>query len=236
MSRPSLRRALVRAGLEPAAKEPRGKGPRNRGLAPPPRIFLPGEPVSADPWPVDLAAFFRRSAPVELEIGTGRARFLLAEAARQPGRNFLGAEVETDYARIAQARADALGLANLRIACLDGKAFVLSRLAPASLDAIHVYFPDPWPKKRHRKRRVVDFEFAAAAVRALRPGAHLKIASDHADYFFAIVEILSAEPLLRALAADEEGKWTTGTSYEVKFLAQGRPIHKAIWIRRPGPP
>ncbi len=170
---------------------------------------------------------------MELEIGTGRARFLLAEAARQPGRNFLGAEVERDYARIAQARADALGLANLRVAWLDGKTFVLLRLTPASLDAIHVYFPDPWPKKRHRKRRVLDEEFAASAARALRPGARLKIASDHADYFSAAVEILSAEPLLRTLPADEQGEWTTGTSYEVKFLAQGRPIHKGIWIRRP---
>jgi tRNA (guanine-N7-)-methyltransferase len=233
VSRPSLRRALVRAGLEPAAKKPGKKDTRNRGVAPSPRIFLPGETVSADPGPVDLVALFGRSAPVELEIGTGRARFLLAEAARQPGRSFLGAEVENDYARIAQARADALGLANLLVACLDGKAFVLSRLALASLDALHVYFPDPWPKKRHRKRRVVDPEFTAAAARALRPGALLKVASDHADYFSAIVETLSAEPLLRALSPDEQGEWTTGTSYELKFLAQGRPIYKGIWARRP---
>jgi len=231
VSRPSLRRALVRAGLEPVAKAPRAKGPRNRGIVPPPRIFLPGEPVSSEPGPADLAALFGRSAPVELEIGTGRARFLLAEAARQPGRDFLGAEVEADYARIAQARASALGLSNVRVACLDGKAFVLSRLAEASLDGLHLYFPDPWPKKKHHKRRVVDPEFAAAAARALRAGALLKVASDHADSFAAIEAILSAEPLLRTLPEAEQGPWTTGTSYEVKFLAQGRPIHKGIWAR-----
>jgi tRNA (guanine-N7-)-methyltransferase len=188
--------------------------------------------VSADPGLADLEALFGRRAPFELEIGTGRARFLLAEAARRPDRDFLGAEVEGDYARIAQAKADALGLTNLRVACLDGKAFVLARLAPASVDAIHVYFPDPWPKKRHRKRRVVDAAFAAAAARALRPGAPLRAASDHADLFEEIATVLGEEPLLRALSAEEQGEWSTGTSYEMKFLAQGRPIRKGIWVRR----
>ena len=232
MSRPSLRRALVRAGLEPAPALPRGKGPKNRGVAPPPRIFLPGEAVSADPAPADLDGFFGRSAPLEFEIGTGRARFLLAEAARRPNRNFLGAEVEHDYARIAQARADALGLTNLRVVCLDGKKFVLQRLAPSTVDAIHVYFTDPWPKKRHRKRRVVDAAFASAAARALRPGCSLKAASDHADYYAEIALVLGAEPLLRTLTPEEQGEWSTGTSYEAKFLAQGRPIQKGIWVRR----
>jgi tRNA (guanine-N7-)-methyltransferase len=232
VSRPSLRRALVRAGLEPDAPRVRGKGPRNRGVTPPPRIFLPGEAVSADPGPADLATLFGRSAPFELEIGTGRARFLLAEAARRRDRDFLGAEVEGDYARIAQAKADALGLTNLRVAFLDGKAFVLRRLAPETVDAIHVYFPDPWPKKRHHKRRVVDAAFAAAAARALRPGAPLRVASDHADLFEEIERVLREEPLLRELTPEEQGEWSTGTSYEVKFLAQGRPIRKGIWVRR----
>ena len=232
MSRPSLRRSLVRAGLDPSPSPPRGKGPRNRGVVPLPRIFLPGEEPSADPGEADLDAFFGRRAPLELEIGTGRARFLLAEAARRPERNFLGAEVEHDYARMAQARADALGLTNLRVVCLDGKKFILERAAPASLDAIHIYFPDPWPKKRHHKRRVVDAAFASAAARALGPGCPLKAASDHAGYYAEIAEVLAAEPLLLALTPDEQGEWMTGTSYEVKFLAQGRPIQKGIWVRR----
>jgi tRNA (guanine-N7-)-methyltransferase len=232
MSRPSLRRALVRAGLEPGSREPRGKGPRNRGVPPPPRIYLPQEAVRPDPGPADLDDLFGRSGPVELEIGTGRARFLLAEAARQPGRNFLGAEVEGDYARIAQARADLLGLANVRVLCLDGKKFVVSRLRPACLDALHIYFPDPWPKKRHWRRRVVDPEFAAAAARSLRPGAPFKIASDHEDLFAVMHDVLSAEPLLRGLSPEEQGEWSTGTSYELKFLRSGKPIRKGIWVRR----
>jgi tRNA G46 methylase TrmB len=77
----------------------------------------------------------------------------------------------------------------------------------------------------------VDAEFARAAARALRPGALFKVASDHADAFSAIAAVLSAEPLLRQLTAEEQGEWTTGTSYEIKFLAQGRPIQKGIWAR-----
>ena len=115
MARPSLRRALRRAGLTPEPRRPRRP---SDGVAPPPRAYLPGE--APDAGPLDLAALFGRWAPTELEIGIGRARFLFAEAAAHPERNFLGLEIVPEYARIAEAKAKKLGLSNVRVASLDG--------------------------------------------------------------------------------------------------------------------
>lgn len=228
MSRPSVRRALRRSGAPAPPRLPRA-GPRNLGKAPPPKIFLPGE--AEDAGPVDFAVLFGRTAPVELEIGVGKGRFLLGAAAARRDRDFLGLEIEPEYAAIARSRAEAAGLTNVRFERLDGKAFVLRRLAPGSLAALHVYFPDPWPKKRHRKRRLVDAAWAAAAAGALAPGALLRVASDHAEYFAVMDAVLSAEPLLAKLTPEEAGEWSTGTNYELKFLKSGRPISKAVFRR-----
>lgn len=233
MGRPSLKRALLRAGIVRPSPEAPEASRKNRGVAPPPLAFLPGEAAVPDPPPADLSALFGRSAPVELEVGPGRARFLLARAREHPERDFLGAEMEEEYALIAQARADRAGLKNVRFLRLDGKAFV-RRLPAGSLSALHVYFPDPWPKKRHHKRRLFDAAFAAEAARVLAGGALLKAASDHQEYWEVIRGVLDAEPGLTAVGEDEAGPWEAGTSYEAKFLRQGRPVHRGIWRRRPG--
>ena len=230
MSRPSLRRAMRRAGLERPPRPPRAAGSRNLGIAPPPRIFLPGE--AADAGPVDLAALTGRMAPVEMEIGTGKGRFLFGAAASNRDRNYVGIEIEPEYAAIAQRKAESLGLTNVRILPLDGKAFVTRRLLPGSLAALHVFFPDPWPKKRHHKRRLFDAAFAAAAAAALETGGLLRVASDHEEYWRVIEAVLGAEPLLARLSEEETGPWATETNYEQKFLLTGRPIHKAIYRKR----
>jgi tRNA (guanine-N7-)-methyltransferase len=228
MSRPSIRRALKRSGAAPPPRPPRD-GPRNLGTIPPLKIFLPGEGEEAGP--VDFAALFGRRAPVEMEIGVGKGRFLLAAAAAHRDRDFFGLEIEPEYAAIARLRAGAAGLTNVRIERLDGRAFVLRRLAPACLAALHVYFPDPWPKKRHHKRRLVDSGWAEAAARSLVPGGILRIASDHAEYFAVMDEILSHEPRLAKLTPEQAGEWSTGTNYELKFLKSGRPILKSVFRR-----
>lgn len=228
MSRPSIRRALRRSGASAPPRLPR-TGPRNLGKIPPPKVFLPGESEAAGP--VDFAALFGRTAPVEMEIGVGKGRFLLNAAAAQRDRDFFGLELEPEYAAIARLRAETASLTNVRFERLDGKCFVLQRLAPECLAALHVYFPDPWPKKRHHKRRLVDAAWASAAARALAPGALLRIASDHAEYFAVMDDVLSHEPLLEKVAPEETGEWSTGTNYELKFLKTGRLIRKAIFRR-----
>jgi tRNA (guanine-N7-)-methyltransferase len=108
----------------------------------------------------------------------------------------------------------------------------MRRLASGCLAGLHVYFPDPWPKKRHHKRRLVDAAWAEAAARALESGCLLRVASDHEEYFTLMDEVLSKEPLLEKLTPEEAGGWSTGTSYELKFEKTGRPIYKAVFRRR----
>ena len=230
MSRPSVRRALRRAGAEPLPRRPQVAGPRNLGRIPPPKIFLPGETEDADP--VDFLRLFGRVAPVEMEIGVGKGRFLLAAAAAHPDRNWFGVEIEPEYAEIVRLKAGRAGLLNLRVERIDGKAFVERRLSPGCLAALHVYFPDPWPKKRHHKRRLVDAVWAGAAARALVPGGLLRVASDHEEYFSVIDGVLSDEPGFERLSEEEAGDWSTGTSYELKFQRTGRPIHRIVLRRR----
>ena len=230
MSRPSIRRALRRAGVETPPRAPRPAGPGSLSRIPPPRIFLPGEPEDAGA--VDFSTVFGHAASVEMEIGVGKGSFLLAAAAAQRHRNWFGLEIEPEYAELVRLRAARAGLSNLRVERLDGKEFVMRRLSPGCLAGLHVYFPDPWPKKRHHKRRLVDAAWAEAAARALAPACLFRVASDHEDYFALIDEVLSKEPLLEKLTPEEAGDWSTGTSYELKFRKTGRPIYKAVFRRR----
>jgi tRNA (guanine-N7-)-methyltransferase len=229
MARPYVRRALKRAGAAaPLRRAPKG----DAGRVPPPRIFLEGE--SEEAGAVDLAALFGRPDSVEMEIGTGKGRFLLESAATHPDRSWLGLEIEREYCALVRLRAARLGLSNVRVEPLDGREFVIRRVPPGALAALHVYFPDPWPKKRHHKRRLFTPEFAAAAARALVPGGDLRVASDHAAYWSVIEGVLGGEPLLARLSEEETGPWCSGTNYERKFAASGRPVFQAVFRRRHG--
>ena len=219
MSRPSIRRALKRSG---AVLPPRPPRAGNLGRVPPPKIALPGEP--ADPGPLDFRVLFGRTAPVEMEIGVGKGRFLLGAAAANRDRDYFGLEIEAEYAAIVRLRAERAGLTNVRVERLDGKAFVPARLSPGCLAALHVYFPDPWPKKRHHKRRLVDAPWAAAAARALEPGGLLRVASDHEEYWAVIEAVLSAEPLLARLTPGEAGRLVDGNELRAEVRPE-RPAH-----------
>ncbi|HUP25913.1 MAG TPA: hypothetical protein VNB06_23625 [Thermoanaerobaculia bacterium] len=164
----------------------------------------------------------------EVELGFGKGRYLLARAASEPAVRFLGIELVAEFFRLAARRATRRGLAN--VVLLQAEAlYTLDVLLPrAFARAVHVYFPDPWPKARHQKRRLFDADTLDLLLGALEQGGKLYFASDHLEYAARVEEVLRGHPLLRVELV--EGSWPEGprTNYEAKYVAVGRPIRRLI--------
>ncbi len=179
---------------------------------------------------IDFVRVFGRAGPVHIEIGTGKGTFLLNQARAQPGNNFLGIEWARKYYRYAVDRIGRWGLTNVRIIRTDAAAFLADFIPDNSVDCFHIYFPDPWPKKRHHKRRFICPANLEHLVRCLRTGGQLKIATDHADYFEVIKTVLTArneklqEIDFLPTAGAEASEWV-GTNFERKYLKDQRPIY-----------
>lgn len=160
----------------------------------------------------------------EVEIGFGKGRYLLQRAMAEPESRFLGIEMARRYHGILVRRGRRRGLGNL--VALGGEAvYLLSVVLPAGFArAVHVYFPDPWPKSRHHKRRLFDPETVDLVLGLLAPGGRLWFATDHLDYGERVREILERVPGLTVVARPET--WPEGprTNYEAKYVAEGRPI------------
>jgi tRNA (guanine-N7-)-methyltransferase len=180
--------------------------------------------------PFDAGAAFGRRAPLEVEIGTGKARFLLEAARRHPAHDFLGVELSLAYFRVCRARLARAALPNARIVRADGRRFAEHALAESSVRAFHVYFPDPWPKKRQRKRRLLDALGLEILAARLEPGGLLRVVTDHADYAAAVAPLLPSVPRLEILAWDAAPA-PPPTHYELKYREEGRPIHRFL-LRR----
>jgi len=174
---------------------------------------------------LDWASVFGNDRAVEIEIGIGKGRFLLASAQRRPETNFLGIEWAAKYLRIAQARGMKRGLCNLRLARVDAREFIEFFVPAESVQALHLLFPDPWPKKRHHKRRLVNLAFLTEVERILAPEGRWWLATDHQEYFEVMHEVLSASRVLKEVAVEWEG---TKTNYEEKYLARGKPIFRRV--------
>jgi len=193
-------------------------------------------PFSTVEWTVGRENFlasriFGREAPLEIEIGFGKGRFLLKNAVNRPGTDFVGIERAGKYFRIARDRATKRRLTNLKLVRTDARLFVEELLPDRSVDRVHVYFPDPWPKRRQHKRRLLDPPFLRILATKLRDGGEVHLATDHAEYFRAILLSFETEPGFAAAetpSADPEGL----TNYEVKYRTEGRPIYRALWTLR----
>jgi tRNA (guanine-N7-)-methyltransferase len=179
---------------------------------------------------LDVAGLFGHDGPIEMEIGCGKGGFLLRQAREHPDRNYLGLEWANKYYLHAADRFRRWGLANVRLLRADARHLIIHQFPAEVLSALHVYHPDPWPKKRHRKRRLFTVEFVDAAVEALRPGGRWAVQSDHAEYFDLIRTLLTNHPYLEPIDFDDADYGTiderTETNFEVKYLREGRMIYR----------
>lgn len=157
--------------------------------------------VPAGDVPLDLARLFGREAPVHVEIGFGNGEALAAMAAAHPENNYLGIEVHRPGVGSLLRRVGAEGLSNVRLAGVDAVE-LLTRVPDGVLGAVYLFFPDPWPKRRHHKRRLVQPEFARLVRRKLEIGGVWRLATDWEDYARHMLEVLTADPGFENLATD----------------------------------
>jgi len=191
-------------------------------------------PDSLTARPVNLAKVFGNARPVEIEIGTGKGTFLLARAAARPELNLLGIEWARTYCAYAADRVRRAGLSNVRMLRTEAGAFFRGALADASIWRVHVYFPDPWPKRKHHRRRLIQAAFLRDVRRVLRPGGQFLLVTDHREYFAHIRRVLAGATGFARIGwpsmSDERGE-LVGTNFERKYIAQGRPFYGMALLR-----
>ena len=183
---------------------------------------------------LDLAVLFARPGPCTMEIGFGNGEHLAARARTEPARNFLGVEVHRPGIGHLLRAAAAAELLNLRIIEHDAVEVLRHQIAPGALDEIQILFPDPWPKKRHHKRRLIQPEFAVLAASRLRVGGRIRLATDWAPYAEHIVRVLDACPMLAGVAtdaSDPEPANRAETRFERRGLRLGHQVSDFVYQR-----
>jgi tRNA (guanine-N7-)-methyltransferase len=186
------------------------------------------------PEPLDLDRAFRRRAPKVLEIGFGMGETTALIAAANPQTDYLGVEVHGPGVGALLRRIDALGLTNVRVIQHDAAEVIERMIAPDALDGVHVFFPDPWPKKRHHKRRLLQPDFVHLLARRMKRGAYLHAATDWEDYAVQMLDVLSAEPLLENSATGFAPRpdWRPETKFEARGARLGHGVWDLVFRRR----
>ncbi|HXV40261.1 MAG TPA: tRNA (guanosine(46)-N7)-methyltransferase TrmB [Steroidobacteraceae bacterium] len=209
--RRAIRSFVMRAGrITPAQR---------RALA----ELLPRQGIPFAAAVLDLDAVFGRRARRVMEIGFGDGAQLLELAACAPGTDFIGVEVHPPGVGRCLLGIEARGLTNVRVIMHDAVEVLGMQVAPASLDEVLLYFPDPWPKKRHHKRRIVQPAFVALVADRLKPGGFFRLATDWAPYSEWMREVLNAEPRLADAAAEAAGR------SETRFESRGRRLGHQVF-------
>jgi tRNA (guanine-N7-)-methyltransferase len=202
-----------------------------------PYLLQPPEP----PLRLNWRQIFSNGRPVELEVGFGKGLFLLNACQACPEVNFLGIEILRKYQLYAATRFAKRELKNVRLVKADAREFLRDYVSDESFQAIHIYFPDPWWKKRHLKRRLFIADFAVQCERTLQIGGRLYVITDVGDYFAVITELLQQNTRLKLLhpGADATGLAFTPkepahdldylTNFERKFRKEGRAIYRGVY-------
>ncbi|MBI3042893.1 MAG: tRNA (guanosine(46)-N7)-methyltransferase TrmB [Betaproteobacteria bacterium] len=183
---------------------------------------------------LDLGRVFERAAPKILEIGFGMGETTARIAADHPENDYLGIEVHTPGVGGLLKHAAALGLSNVRVIQHDAVEVLEHMIPPASLDGVHVFFPDPWPKKRHHKRRLIQSPFVALLVSRIKPGAYVHVATDWQDYAQQIIKVLSDNPLLVNTVEGFAPRpaYRPLTKFESRGLKLGHRVWDVVFRRR----
>ncbi len=180
---------------------------------------------------LDWSVVFGNQQPVEIDLGCGKGGYLAWAATARPGHNFLGVDRLLGRLRKVQSKLRRTGLENVRLLRIENGYFVGFLVPPRSVTAYHIYFPDPWPKKRHHRRRLFTADFVAHLASSLVDGGELHLATDEEDYFAAQQQLLvdagvfvEAEAIVPAMEAM--------TEFERQWRDAGKPIYRARWVFR----
>jgi len=182
--------------------------------------------------PLDLSSAFGRAPQrLEVDLGCGKGRFLLARAAAHPETSFLGLDRQTRRLAKVERKAQRAQLANIRLLYAEA-AYVVTHLLPrSSVAAYYIFFPDPWPKRRHHRRRLFDAAFLDALNTTLTPGGCIHLATDHLDYFESIQRLLAGDARLMEREALITS-YAEHTNFELIFLQQNKPIGRCSFAKK----
>jgi tRNA (guanine-N7-)-methyltransferase len=183
--------------------------------------FVLAHPNVAEPLQLDEV--FDPARPLEIDIGCGKGRFLLARAAATPETQYLGVDRLLERVRKTDGKLCRAGLRNVRLLRLEAGYTVAFLLPPHRVRTFYVYFPDPWPKRRHHKRRLMSPEFREAVWSRLVPGGRIEFATDHLDYLAEIQRLFRGDPRFREVPPLPRSE-AERTDFEIIFRSQGLPI------------
>ncbi len=189
--------------------------------------------LDALPSAWDGRDIFARDAPLEIDVGSGKGLFVTSAAASRPDANFLGVEISRKYARLSAFRIARRSLSNAHIICGDAQRLMMQVIRAESVSAVHIYFPDPWWKKRHHKRRIMNGAFVAAVERTLAPAGELRICTDVEEYFQSSVALVADRTRLVPAAADDPRPALHDmeylTHFERRMRLNDRTVHRALF-------
>src|SRR5215212_10289334 len=196
------------------------------------------EPIGLDveklPRPLNFTELFGNNHPVEIEVGIGKGTFITEQAKSRPETNFLGIEWARWFWRYSSDRLRRNHCLNARTVRAEANYFLTEFIPPGSISVLHIYFPDPWPKKRHHKRRLIQEKFMPLIQRILIPTGRLQIVTDHADYFEQIEQVVKCSNLkivdYNRPGSAAEGEFV-GTNFERKYQCEGRPFYAIAAVK-----